>query len=119
MSPRGQHRDAIETERAQFEDPDSFVSLDGRLFLKRGDWYLQRDKALIRDGYKCQDCGVKDSWYNPITVHHIVKKSDNGSDDMQNLASLCWKCHNLRHPEKQLRWREYVNNTDTGDAGPS
>ena len=55
----------------------------------------ENKKAFIRhrDGYKCQYCHGK-SGDNNLQVHHIKwKKKMNGTDDVDNLITLCSTCH--------------------------
>lgn len=51
-----------------------------------------RVKILDRDNYTCQCCKGrrKDS---KLEVHHIVRRSENGSDEEDNLITLCHSCH--------------------------
>jgi len=52
-----------------------------------------RQRVLQRDGWKCQVCG---SCRN-LHVHHIRFRSKQGSDDEQNLITLCSDCHHETH----------------------
>lgn len=68
-------------------------------------WREQREKALERDGYRCQVCSVDESDYHlPLDVHHIkrVKKFKDEyeypewykkANKLDNLISLCRSCH--------------------------
>ena len=53
-----------------------------------------RAHALDRDKYACQYCGAKNT---RLEVHHIVFRSQGGSDDLDNLITLCKKCHHDLH----------------------
>ena len=61
-------------------------------------WKQQRLYALHRDSYSCVDCGGRAE-----EVHHITElTSQNISDynialSLDNLVSLCHKCHKARH----------------------
>jgi len=57
------------------------------------DWKNVKRKIKERDGYVCQDCGVKETPENYLQVHHIVpyRVFQDNSDD--NLITLCAKCH--------------------------
>jgi hypothetical protein len=48
-----------------------------------------------RDGYRCQECGVAVASENGCLpqTHHIKPKSAGGTDDPENLATLCLCCH--------------------------
>lgn len=52
--------------------------------------------ALDRDSYTCQSCKgkTKDS---RLEVHHIVFRSNGGSDESENLMTLCKTCHDKVH----------------------
>ena len=52
--------------------------------------------VLTRDGYCCQHCKGK-SKDKRLEVHHIVFRSENGSDEEYNLITLCKTCHDALH----------------------
>jgi len=52
--------------------------------------------VLSRDNYTCQHCGGK-SKETRLEVHHIVFRSQNGSDEESNLLTLCKACHDGLH----------------------
>lgn len=68
-------------------------------------WLGQRLKALRRDNYTCQDCGVKHAQTytgkkleyeieGKLQVDHIIPVSIGGDGlDLDNLQTLCIKCH--------------------------
>ena len=56
-----------------------------------------RAHALDRDNYTCQICGVKNT---RLEVHHIKYRSQGGSDDLDNLITLCEDCHHNLHKGK-------------------
>lgn len=49
--------------------------------------------VLQRDGWKCRCCGRR----NHLHVHHIIFRSNQGSDDSSNLVALCMGCHDKVH----------------------
>ena len=53
-----------------------------------------REHALVRDKYTCQCCGKKNC---RLEVHHIVFRSKNGSNDLENYITLCEDCHKAVH----------------------
>jgi hypothetical protein len=57
-------------------------------------WESQRNAALFRDDYTCQDCGDDEPW---LHVHHKIPRSEGGTDHIDNLVSLCPDCHAERH----------------------
>ena len=54
----------------------------------------RREAILHRDNYTCQCCGKKSC---RLEVHHIKFKSDGGTDDEENLITLCEDCHKGVH----------------------
>lgn len=60
-------------------------------------WSSRREAILNRDGYTCQVCGKK---HIRLEVHHIVFRSQNGTNDENNLITLCEDCHAGVHSGK-------------------
>ena len=57
--------------------------------------YASRRGAILhRDNYTCQCCGKKNC---RLEVHHIKFKSNGGTDDEENLITLCEDCHKGIH----------------------
>ena len=57
--------------------------------------YSSRRVAILhRDNYTCQCCGKKNC---RLEVHHIKFRSDGGTDDEENLITLCKECHDKVH----------------------
>jgi hypothetical protein len=52
--------------------------------------------VLARDGYTCQHCQGK-SKDRRLEVHHILFRSQGGSDEEANLITLCKTCHEGLH----------------------
>ena len=61
------------------------------------DFANARAHALDRDNYTCQCCGKK---HVRLEVHHIIFRSLGGSDELDNLITLCEKCHKAIHDGK-------------------
>ena len=53
-------------------------------------------KVLNRDNYTCQCCKGKKK-DSKLEVHHIVYRSNNGSNEADNLITLCHTCHKDLH----------------------
>lgn len=49
---------------------------------------------MVRDKYTCQCCGKKNC---RVETHHIVFRSKNGSNDLENYITLCEDCHKVVH----------------------
>lgn len=57
--------------------------------------YSSRQKAVLhRDNYTCQCCGKKNC---RLEVHHIKFRRNGGTDDEENLITLCEDCHKGVH----------------------
>lgn len=61
-----------------------------------------RNKALKRDGGKCQRCGCEvESGHRKTQqsaeVHHLIPKAAGGPDAITNLVTLCLRCHMEAH----------------------
>ena len=50
--------------------------------------------VLNRDKYTCQHCKTKQG---TLEVHHIIFRSNGGSDEPDNLITLCRNCHRELH----------------------
>jgi 5-methylcytosine-specific restriction endonuclease McrA len=55
----------------------------------------ENNKAAMyrRDNWHCRCCNRSDT----LTPHHIVFQSQGGTDDLDNLVTLCVKCHDDVH----------------------
>lgn len=67
------------------------------------DWDERRRRVYERDDYECQRCGrLGGPRGGPeddaeLHAHHIVPKSEGGTDDISNLETLCHSCHSEIH----------------------
>lgn len=55
--------------------------------------------VLARDEYTCQYCKGKTK-NTGLHCHHIIFRSNGGSDEESNLITLCKTCHDLLHQNK-------------------
>ena len=51
-------------------------------------------KVKHRDMYTCQLCRHS---CIPSSVHHVIFRSQGGEDVMENLLTVCWRCHRDLH----------------------
>lgn len=58
-----------------------------------------RAMVLNRDNYTCQYCKGKHK-DSKLEVHHIIYRSQGGSDEQDNLITLCHTCHKDLHSGK-------------------
>jgi hypothetical protein len=62
-------------------------------------WLELREQVLERDKDTCQDCGCTDGFMN---VHYIIPKREGGTDELNNLITLCSKkCSKLAKCESE------------------
>lgn len=61
----------------------------GRTTPEKAEWAELRLALLARDDYRCTQCGSTDS----LHVHHIRARRQNGVNQMDNLRTLCDRCH--------------------------
>ena len=78
------------------------------LFYKSKEWMSTRLDVLKRDKNECQHCKAKGRMRPAECVHHIkhLKDRPDLALVLSNLVSLCNSCHNVEHPEKQLKTRK-------------
>jgi 5-methylcytosine-specific restriction endonuclease McrA len=50
-------------------------------------------QVLERDSWRCQHCGSA----TQLQVHHLRFRSALGDDDIENLITLCFSCHEKIH----------------------
>jgi len=46
-----------------------------------------------RDGWACRHCHNR----NGLHPHHLTYRSQGGQHTLDNLLTLCWKCHRAEH----------------------
>lgn len=56
-------------------------------------WRKLRDQVLRRDNYLCVHCYSKGHVTQATDVDHKLSKTHGGTDDLENLQSLCQSCH--------------------------
>ena len=57
-------------------------------------WDEIRAEVLERDLQRCTSCGDEEM----LHIHHITPLSSGGTNDIENLITLCGNCHQLEHP---------------------
>lgn len=66
--------------------------IDYNEYIRSDAWIRKRDQRLAIDNYQCKKCGTAKN----LIVHHITYKNL-GHEDMDDLVTLCWNCHNSVH----------------------
>ena len=57
-------------------------------------WHRVCEIIATRDHYRCQSC-FKRLFRKTVTVHHIIPRRECGTDDPDNLITLCRACHDI------------------------
>jgi 5-methylcytosine-specific restriction protein A len=57
-------------------------------------WVKRRAAVLARDLHLCQPCLTHGRYKTATQVDHITPKASGGTDDLDNLQSICTACHN-------------------------
>ena len=67
------------------------------------DWNTRRRQVYQRDRYSCSNCRSEGGPYgdSELHAHHIVPKSEGGSDRFTNLVTLCADCHSRVHTDNE------------------
>jgi len=65
-----------------------------------------RIATLMRDNYTCQECGKRDC---KLEAHHIVPRRLKGSNTINNLITLCDKCHDKTKNNEEKFINKYQN----------
>ncbi len=63
---------------------------------------------LIRDNYTCQKCKLEDKTAKKLEIHHIKPIVFGGTNDKENLITLCSVCHKYA-PNTQKEFKEYID----------
>lgn len=69
------------------------------------DWEQLREMVLSRDGHECQE--ADGNCDGPLQIHHHVPLSKGGTNDVDNLVTLCLRHHCFKHPH--MRENSYGN----------
>lgn len=73
-------------------------NLDYDKYIKSEEWKEVREEREFLDGLKCRFCGSAKN----LTVHHITYENV-PNEDMTDLVTLCWTCHNELHKYDDIR----------------
>lgn len=60
-------------------------------------WQKQRMRCFVRDNFTCQHPGCTENRLKKVSVHHIIPRSAGGTDNLDNLVTLCIEHHHQVH----------------------
>lgn len=71
------------------------VEHDPLVYGRRSTFIPKASRSMVyeRDGYRCKACGATEN----LSLDHIIPVSKGGSDDPQNLQTLCRRCNSVKH----------------------
>lgn len=70
-------------------------------------WDELRKYIIRKYNFTCLRCDKRFRGYAHLTVHHLIPRADDGGDNVENLVSLCPKCHDFVECEN-LRTRAEI-----------
>ncbi|WP_436932847.1 HNH endonuclease [Halosimplex halobium] len=94
-------------ERFWFFARSRIVSIQDAAYIKSGlgkdkteyPSYETREMIRQRDGFTCRVCGCEGARHedNELHVDHVIPRKWGGSNQPENLRTLCRRCHGVRH----------------------
>ena len=93
-----------------FTEPRTLGEIIPKWHLRGRPWRRQRDRARERDNFQCADCGRNFR----LEVHHKLPIAEGGTDDLDNLVTLCRDCHIALHRTnnklalERAEWTNYI-----------
>ncbi|MGF1576785.1 MAG: HNH endonuclease [Cyanophyceae cyanobacterium] len=64
-----------------------------------------RDYGFTRDKHQCQGCGKMGS-QSQLQIDHIIPVAQGGSNDINNLQTLCRQCNQQKRDRMDPRFRQ-------------
>ncbi len=64
-------------------------------------WKIVRTTVLERDGWTCQGCRLVSFNGKSLHVHHRIHRKNGGTEELENLITLCDSCHKAEHNKKE------------------
>ena len=68
-------------------------------YLESVTWRCKRSLALARDGFRCRICNSEKA----VVVHHRKYPKILGTEPVEDLTTLCSRCHDLFHHKVQKK----------------
>ncbi|BBY37511.1 hypothetical protein MMAN_16450 [Mycobacterium mantenii] len=66
-----------------------------------------RRACFRRDDYTCVQCGYEgEPRSGELHVDHIINRAEGGTDDLDNLQTLCTRCHQPKSQAEAARGRQ-------------
>lgn len=71
-----------------------------------------RKAVYKRDGYRCALCDSP----RTIQIHHVMKRSQGGTNEPHNLITLCMYCHGVAHGTRFPEHADWMNAAEVHEA---
>lgn len=79
-------------------EEDKGTTVDYNEYMESDAWANKRFERLKKDNFQCQMCGSAKN----LNVHHVTYERL-GNEDMNDLVTLCNKCHSKVHSKDKKR----------------
>lgn len=88
-------------------------------YARSREWRRLRLRVFDRDNYRCTVCGKAG---RRLECDHLVRREDGGTDEMENLRTVCRGCHielnaaanRVHHVDGQAEWSAALTGTGSG-----
>lgn len=61
-----------------------------------------RIRVFVRDSLTCTECSFNSDDPSDFHVHHKVPRAEGGTNDIENLTTVCCDCHKILHGAKSI-----------------
>ena len=68
--------------------------------------------ACGRDNYRCALCDSP----RGIQIHHVIERTQGGTNEPQNLVTLCMYCHGVAHGSRFPELPDWMNAAEIHEA---
>lgn len=70
-----------------------------------------RDQIKLIYNYRCIKCGYRERSGDRLTIHHLKKVENGGTNEIKNLCCMCNNCHVMWHTkyEGEINFWDWVN----------
>lgn len=76
-----------------------------------------RREVMERDGFRCRSAGCGHARF--LSVHHLMPRQSGGTNDPENLITLCGSCHRAVHAHDRTPVREQVKTSRPMGGDPA
>ena len=77
-------------------------------------WPSLKKSMILKSNFTCFRCDKKFRSYKRLSLHHIIPRSEDGSDEPENLIVLCIECHDFVEVNELRTKAEIIGSYDDG-----